>query len=44
MYGFMEKFSDKALLVFRFDDTEKAMQILEKNGISVVTESPAKGM
>jgi hypothetical protein len=44
MYGFMEKFSDKALLVFRFDDTEKAMQALKKSGINVVIEAPVKGM
>ncbi len=28
MYGFVEKFSDNALLVFRFEDTEKAVKTL----------------
>jgi hypothetical protein len=44
MYGFMEKFSDKALLVFRFDDPQKAAEALKKNGINIVTEAPGKGM
>ena len=26
MYGFVEKFSDNALLVFRFEDVEKATE------------------
>ena len=36
MYGFVEKFSENALLVFRFEDSEKASQILKANGINVV--------
>jgi hypothetical protein len=38
MYGFVEKFSEKALLVFRFDDPEGAHRILKSAGITVVTE------
>jgi len=37
MYGFVEKSSDQALMVFRFDDPDKAVQILQKNGISILT-------
>jgi hypothetical protein len=36
MYGFVEKFSENALLVFRFDDSEKAARILKTNGVTVV--------
>jgi hypothetical protein len=36
MYGFVEKFSDKAILVFRFDDPDKAIKILTRNRIKVV--------
>ena len=36
MYGFVEKFSDKALLVFRFDSPDKAISVLKKNKISIV--------
>ena len=39
MYGFVEKFSEKALLVFRFEDTEKALEVLKRSNIKVVTES-----
>jgi hypothetical protein len=36
VYGFVEKKTDKALLVFRFDKPDKAIAILKKNSISVV--------
>jgi hypothetical protein len=36
MYGFTEKCSDKALMVFRFDDTAKAAKVLITGGIRVV--------
>jgi hypothetical protein len=36
VYGFVEKKTDKALLVFRFEKTDKAIAILKKNRISVV--------
>lgn len=39
MYGFVEKFSDKALLVFRFDDLDKAIRVLEKNKLMVVDKN-----
>jgi len=38
MYGFVEKSSDKALMVFRFDDVDKAAQVLKKHNIKIVTE------
>lgn len=44
MYGFVEKFSDKALLVFRFEDTEFAQQILAKNDIRVVSSKDIAGL
>lgn len=44
MYGFVEKFSDKALLVFRFEDVEKAVKILNEKSIPVVTEADIKGL
>jgi len=36
MYAFVEKCADKAILVFRFDDLDKAIDILTKNSIRVV--------
>jgi len=44
MYGFVEKFSDKALLVFRFEDTERAGNILAQNKIKIVTQAEIKGL
>jgi hypothetical protein len=44
MYGFVEKFSDKALLVMRFEDTDFAQQILAKQKIHVVTEKDIEGL
>jgi hypothetical protein len=38
MYGFIEKSSDKALMVFRFDDADKAITILKKSKIRIVSE------
>lgn len=38
MYGFIEKSSDKALMVFRFDNIDKALTILKKHNISVVRQ------
>jgi len=39
MYGFIEKFSNNALMVFRFDDIEKAAGTLESNMIKIMTQS-----
>ncbi len=36
MYAFVEKSADKAILVFRFDNPDKAIDILTKNNIRVV--------
>lgn len=39
MYGFVEKASDKAMLVFRFDNTDKAIKILKDNKVKIVGNS-----
>ncbi len=36
MYGFVEKRSDKAMLVFRFDEPDKAIVLLKKKKIKVI--------
>jgi len=36
MYGFVEKASDKALMVFRFEDPEKAAGVLEEAGVKTL--------
>ena len=44
MYAFVEKFTDSALIVFRFEDTDLAQKILGENSIKVVTEEQIKGL
>ncbi len=44
MYGFVEKFSDKALLVFRFEDAEQAQRILADGGVKVVGQEEIQGL
>jgi len=41
MYGFTKKCTDKALMVFRFDDPDQAVKVLKKNGIGVVGRKEA---
>ncbi len=36
MYGFVKKFSNNALLVFRFEDINKALKVLARNKIKIV--------
>ncbi len=38
MYAFFEQPQDKALLIFRFEDPDKAISVLEKKGIEVAGE------
>ena len=44
MYGFVEKQSDKALLVFRFDNPDKAIAVLQKNKLPVVGKKEIQGL
>jgi hypothetical protein len=44
MYGFTEKFADKAILVFRFEDSAHAKKVLTANNISVVTDENIKDL
>lgn len=44
MYGFVEKFSENALLVFRFDNPEKGGQVLRDSGINVLAGKEIQGL
>ncbi len=44
MYGFMEKMTDKAILVFRFDDPDAAIAILNQNKVRIINETDVKGL
>jgi len=39
MYAFVEKNMDQAIIIFRFDDTDKAINTLVENDIQVIEES-----
>ena len=38
MYAFIEKKKDNAIVIFRIDDSQKAINALKTNGISVATD------
>jgi hypothetical protein len=44
MYGFVEKKTDQALLVFRFDNTEKAITALKAGRIRIITETDIQSL
>jgi hypothetical protein len=39
MYAFLERSSDNAVIIFRFDEMEKATQILASNGVTILDSS-----
>lgn len=39
MYAFVEKNMDQAIIIFRFDDTDKAIETLMENDINVIEEN-----
>jgi len=44
MYAFVEKSSDFAVMIFRFDEVEKALSVLEKAGIKTITGKKIYGI
>jgi len=44
MYAFVEMSGDCAIMIFRFDETDKAIEILSKNGINTVKGSKIYGL
>ncbi len=44
MYAFVEKKADNALLVFRIEDQEKALEVLDKNGIATLSEAALRDL
>lgn len=39
MYAFLERSSDNAVIIFRFDEMEKAKQMLASNGVTILNSS-----
>jgi hypothetical protein len=44
MYGFVEKATDKALLVFRFDAPDKAIAVLKRHKLKVIGRKEIKNL
>jgi hypothetical protein len=44
MYAYVEKSRDNAIVICRIDDRERALQILEKNGIATVSAEALKAL
>jgi hypothetical protein len=44
MYAFVEKAAENAIVVFRFDDPDKAIAVLKKNGIRVLGKKEIQGL
>jgi len=38
LYGFLEKKTDKAIIIFRFDDMNEAVRVLRESGISTISD------
>ena len=43
MYAYVEKSRDNAIVICRIDDRERALQVLEKNGIATVSAEALEG-
>ncbi len=39
MYAFVQKNMDQAIIIFRFDQTEKAVEVLLENDVRIIRES-----
>ncbi len=44
MYAFVERCGENAVIIFRFDDAEEAIQVLLRNGITVLPGERVYGM
>ena len=44
LYGFLERKTDKAIMIFRFDDMEAAIQVLKKHGVSLLSDQELRDL
>jgi len=44
MYGFVEKETNKALMVFRFENIDEAVEVLNNNEIKIATKEEIEGL
>jgi len=44
LYGFLEKKTDKAIMIFRFDDMDAAVNVLKKHGVSLLSDQELRDL
>ena len=44
MYAFVERCGENAVIIFRFDNTDEAIKVLQHNGISILEGERINGM
>ena len=44
MYAYVEKSRDNAIVICKIDDRERALQVLEKNGIATINAEGLKAL
>jgi len=44
MYAYVEKTRENAIVICKIDDRERALQVLEKNGIAIVRAEELKAL
>ncbi len=44
MYAFVEKQSENAVMIFRFDDLDRAISVLQQGGVTVLTGDQVYGL
>ena len=44
LYGFLERKTDKAIMIFRFDDMDAAVNVLKKHGVSLLSDEELRDL
>lgn len=44
LYGFLEKKTDKAIMIFRFDEMDAAVNVLKEHGVSLLSDQELRDL
>ena len=44
LYGFLEKKTDKAIMIFRFDEIDAALNVLKEHGVSLLSDQELRDL
>ncbi|MBN1227824.1 MAG: ACT domain-containing protein [Deltaproteobacteria bacterium] len=44
LYGFLERKTDKAIMIFRFDDMDAAVNVLKEHGVSLLSDQELRDL